>query len=307
MATKKNDLSKQQAKEVQAILKQFGISGGAYEDLIHQAIVYDWSPQRFVVALTRSKEFDQQFPGLFQGGHLNDFLLGKQGAPLSPTTLGQAISNYRTLWQSYESAGAPSGYGNLNKQQVATLIKNEVSPDEWGQRAFAVKQVKKNPEAFAEWQKQAKLAGVGDLNIFKAAAGLADQKFYDIYEATRFQTLGANLGFSSEEARQIAKALPNTTAQGKSTGIADVGALLNQLRQQFANIGPDLQRYGITPVELAKFIANPNADKTGLGHIIQQMVADKRAAQAYQSGSRASQGTGGGIALYPDEGAASYG
>jgi hypothetical protein len=281
MATTRNKVRKQ----LQSALKRSGIEG-AYSQLIREAIINDWSDQQFVQALVRTKSFRRNYPGLVRGGHINDFLLGQEGAPLSFSSLGQALGNYRTLWQQYETAGRAYGYGKLSKRQVAALIQGEKSPDEFMAAAEAVQLVKTNEGALSLYNQQRKAAGLQPMKqreLFESFAS-RNRGFVDAYEATRLRLFGGNLGLSAEGAQQVAASLGTP---GTITGSGDIGQLISDLRGQLGDIGPELEREGISRVQLAQFLANPDVDKLGISQRIAQLQQRRRSQGQFAAGQQA--------------------
>ena len=301
MATTK----KKVAKQLKSALQRSGIEG-AYSSLIREAIINDWSEQQFVQALVRTKSFRRTYPGVVRGGNINDFLLGQEGTGLSFSTLGQALGNYRTLWQSYETNGRAYGYGKLNKRQVAALIQGEVSPDEFVARAQGVQMVNQNEGALNILNQQRKAAGLqplGRRDLFSAFAS-RNQSFIDAYEATRLRLEGQGLGLNAKEAQQVAGSIGTA---GTLTGAADIGALISDLRSQLGDIGPELEREGISRVQLAQFLANPDSDRLGISQRIAQLQQRRRSMGQYAAGQATSTGPGGGITTGGRPGPTAYG
>lgn len=300
------DLNKKQEKELAQMLKSYGIDG-RYLDLIHEAIIHDWSANRFAMKLVRDKRFKNQFPGLVKRGEVNAFLLGKEDVGVSLQSLGQAISNYKTLKQSYETVGKNFGNASISKAEMSALIGGEISVDEFGRRAKAIQDVKKDPELWDYFKAQAAAAGekMSLEDQFGVAAGIADQKFYDIYEAARIAQSGESLGFTSEQAAAIARALPNFDAQGQPTGIGDIGELMRKLKANLSDVSPELKAAGIDSTRLATYFADPTQDTELEGRIL-QAIASKRSRGAYVAGSQTRKGPGGGVATYSPEGQAAY-
>jgi hypothetical protein len=280
MATTK----KKVRKSLESALGRSGIEGN-YSKLIREAIINDWSEQQFVQALVRTKSFRRNFPGAIRGGNINDFLLGQEGAGLTFSTLGQALSNYRTLWQSYETAGRAYGYGKLSKRQVAALIQGEKSPEEFAATAQAVQLVKQNEGALSLYNQQRKAAGLQPLKQRELFESFASQSrgFVDAYEATRLRMIGGNLGLTAEGAHQVAKSIGTP---GTITGATDIGALVGELRSQLGDIGPELEREGISRVQLAQFLADPSSDSLGIQQRIAQLQQRRRSQGQFAAGQQ---------------------
>jgi hypothetical protein len=297
-----DNLNKKELKDLAASLNQLGVGG--YQQLVHQAILHDWTRNRFVQHLVHEPAFQRQFPGLVQGGEINAFLLGQENASVNVTNLGAAVTNYGKLWKSYEQAGSGYGFGKLSKVQVAALIKGEVSPQEFRKRSAAIDNVRKNPELFDFWKKEAKKFGAGDLNVFRAAAGLTDRKFNDIYEAAR---LRQEFGLSAKDAGSAAKSIdignPATSSSQSPQSLEDI---VTAARQNLQDIQPELAAQGIGVGQLVKALANPSQYGREM-QAIQQALATKRARGQYVAGSQARAGEAGGPSLYAPDSQAAYG
>ncbi len=302
-------LTAPQQKTLKELRKDFEVLPG-YADILRKAAVYGWSTQEIIHAITNSQIFARQFPGLMQHGTIADFLSGRANAPLSAQTLGQAIGNYRTLEKSYEDAmrDFPDAMsGKLTRDRLATLIRAEKSPDEFRANLAAISTVQANPDLFAEWERIAKVAGLGQFNAFKVAGRIADQKFYDVYEATRLENMG--LGLGAQDALKLAKNISNVDAAGRSTGIIDTGKLadlVGQVKSRQSDIGPELTAAGIPTLDLSKWIATQGASDPTLSLQLEQLVASKRGGGAYVAGSQGRTGQAGGLATYKPEKAVNY-
>lgn len=280
------------------LLNQVGIAGN-YGPLIRRAIIEDWGTERFVQALVRTKPFKRQYPGLVIKGQVNPALVGQVRGGITASNIAEAVGAYDTIWNSYNEQAKLLGLPRVNRSQIGTLIRGGTSPAEFGQRAFALHQVTANQQALDAFNEQRKLAGLRAYtrDDFARAIANRDQSFTDIYEATRLQLGG--VGFTSEQAREIAQGSPNVRLDSSGqviSGTLDVGALLSDLRNRIADIGPELEREGITSVELAKFLSNPGDDPTGIARRIQQLEQRRRNQTSFVQGPPARRGPGGGIA-----------
>lgn len=305
----------QTKKEYRDLLKEMAQGWGLgpmFTDLIRRAVINDWSQGEFLTALTASDAFQAKFPGLLdQHGDLRDYLTGQQNATLSAANLGAAIANYGKLWEAYEDAAKPYSQiaGKISKDKLAALLKAEKSPDEFRANLHAISVVSKNQRSFDLYNQQRKLAGLKPLSkseLYKAIS-TKDQKFENVYEATRLQMMGDGI-LKAKEAQAVAKALPNVDEAGRQTGVTSdqrIAELVDELSTHLSDIGPELRQAGIDTITLARYIANPSTNPQ-VANRLRQLVATKRSRGAYVAGSQARKGSAGGIALYDEEGAASY-
>lgn len=299
MATDKaND--KAQRKALRDALKSLGIDGNFLE-LIDSAVRGDWSAQEFTVRLTKTEAFRNKFPGLIQNGNLSPSLTGGRDVGINASTLAGAIRAYKTAWESYTEVAKNYGYGGIGRDKLATLIKNDVSPDEFGTRLQAIRTVKMNPDTFAALKEQAKLAGVNmqPKDMFKFAAKTADKKFYDLYEAAQLQT---QVGLDPKAAARVARGAVGQP--GAATQNLD--EIISYVRQNLQQVGPELAAAGINAAKLVKVIANPGAFAREMD-IIRQTVATREGLGRPVAGIYAQRGPAGGLALYDEEPQAAYG
>lgn len=293
--------TKQEFKELAQALKALGIDGN-FMELIDAAVRGDWSTQQFVVRLTRTEAFRTKFPGLIKNGNLNPDLVGARDVGITVTSLGTAIRAYETAWQGYTEIAKNYGYGPVPREKLGLLIREGVSPDEFGTRLQAIRTVKMNPEAFDAFREQAKLAGVNmqPKDLFKFAAKTADKKFYDIYEAAQLQL---SIGLEPDQAKRLARGAVGTPGQ-----LTDIEELVATVRQNLRYVGPELAAQGITAPKLVKILANPSAFPKEID-MLRQTVATRRSltSSPLPQGGYLSPGPGGGPRLYPEESTAAYG
>lgn len=293
---------KAQRKALRDALKSLGIDGNFLE-LIDAAVRGDWSVQEFTVRLTKTEAFRNKFPGLIQNGNLNPDLVGGRDVGVSASSLASAIRAYETAWKGYTEIAKNYGYGGIGRDKLSLLIRNGVSPDEFGTRLQAILTVKRNPEAFDALKQQAKLAGVPmqPKDLFRFAAKTADKKFYDIYEAAQLQT---QIGLDPKVAARLAKNAVGVPGQLNQ----NFDEIISYVRQNLQRIGPELAAQGINAAKLVKVMANPGSFAKEMD-IISQAVATRESLYG-RGGSGAiyaEQGAGGGPSLYNDEGSAAYG
>jgi hypothetical protein len=292
---------KQKKSALKTALAGLGL-GGAYTKLINKAIRNDWDAQEFVVALTRTKEFKRRYPGLVVNGRINDFLAGgRDGVTVS--NLGSAVTNYKRLRESYQDVVQAQGLGGrfaVTPKNMRKLIKGEVSPEEFGQRALITNAVQKDPSLEAWYNAVRKQAGLKPVDRFGLMKDISNKqsRFYDLHEAAR---LGASGLYGAKDALSLARSL-GTPGQYK-----DVGELVQAVKANLADIGPEVARAGIDNVTFAKFLDNPASDLKGeLAQKLQTILANRRALGQQQVQNQGARGPGGGLSLYPEGEARSY-
>ena len=297
MAPKKN----QKRQILNQLANQFG--GGAFELLIDKAIRNGWDANQFLAQMVRTKEFRRRFPGLITGGRINDFLAGGADS-ITAGNLAAGIRRYKQTYEAYEDVIDARGYGffKLNRQKFKLLLQGEKSPDEFGQELAVQDYLRKNPEAMAAFNAVLKAAGratldkVGFMRFLKNPK--AQKDLYDFYEASRFVNSGL---FNAEAALGLAR---NIGAPGQ---YANPDELVRQIKEDFAFVGPELQRQGITEADLATFLSNPGVDPHDIGKKYQQIKAQRQAlSQQGISSPSSGRGPGGGLATKREQESLSY-
>jgi hypothetical protein len=258
-------------KQLQALLAGLGL-GGEFTLLIRHAVQEDWSETEFLTALTKSNQFQKKFPGLLTGsGDLQSFLTGGSGV-ISSSNLGKAISNYYSLQNSYEQSLRGTAF-DLTGDRMAMLIRNQVSPDEFARKAFAIQSIKSNPglkEAYNAVLIANGMKPLDERGLFKLAAGTLDQKFYDIYEAA--QLAGTALpGGATLDAVSAYRVAQGIGAPGQ---LANIGDVIKELRGNLAEVGPELRANGITTEDLA-LLAGGN-DPRGIEQTVRGILQSRR-------------------------------
>lgn len=297
-------------RAIRELRDQFDLGPG-YAGIIRDAVINDWSEQELTQAIVHSPVFRRQYPGLIDAdGYIQDFLAGANRAQLTPSTLAAATQAYNQLWKSYEDVASnyKSVFGPVTRDKVAALIRGDVSPDELQTKLFSVQKATSNPEALDIFNEQLEAAGLKPLagkDAYKFYAKTASQKVYDVYEAARVRQLAPGAGFSADDAKKIAESLQNVDEQGRPTGPANVGQLLEGLTANLSDIGPELRQAGIDNLAIARYLANPG-EAPELATKIQQLIATKRGRGQYVAGSQPKQGPGG-VKLYDDNRTAAYG
>lgn len=297
MAPKKN--AKRQV--LNQLANQFG--GGAFELLIDKAIRNGWDANQFLAQMVRTREFKRRFPGLVTGGRINDFLAGGADS-ITAGNLAAGIRRYKQTYEAYEDVIQARGYGffKLNRKKFALLLRGEKSPDEFGQELAVQDYLRKNPEAMSAFNAVLKAGGratldkVGFMRFLKNPK--AQKDLYDFYEASRFVNSGL---FDANAALGLAR---NIGAPGT---YSNPDELVRQIKEDFAFVGPELRRAGYTEADIAKFLANPGVDPSGIGQKYQQIKNQRMAlSQQGTSASSSGRGAGGGLATKREEESLSY-
>src|SRR4051812_21540170 len=223
-----NNNNKQKKKQFESEVKQ--LFGGdltqEIRQLIDLAVRKQFNTQDFVERLTNTKYFRRSFPGLLEkNGTIANALTGEQGVGVSASSLTGAIKNYRTALNQNQQLAQQYGYKNFGKDQLAKLLDDQTSSDEFKARLQAVETVDANPALKAAFEAQQRASGVkvtGN-SAYKAALSMGDKKFSNLYEGSLFQQ---QLGLSRTDAAGLAKG--NAIPVGAS--FDDIGTLVSEVR-----------------------------------------------------------------------------
>jgi len=221
---------------------------------------------------------------------------------VSAASLTGAIKNYRTALNQNQQIAQQYGYHNFGKDQLAKLINDQTSADEFKARLAAVETVDANPALKAAFEAQQRANGikVSGNSAYKAALSLGDKKFSNLYEGSLFQQ---QLGLSRNDAEKLAK--------GKAIPVGatfdDIGQLVSEVRNNLQAYAPELANQGIDTAKLVKVLGNPTAYAKELDQI--KKIAEQRARLHGQpvAGTYGQQGQGGGLSQYPAQSEQAYG
>lgn len=278
-------------------LQQYDLGPG-FNQIIEHAVRNQWNQGEFEHHLVLSKPFQRLFPGFVdhKTGHVATFLLGAG-------TLQSQIHTYKTLRDQYEHVASLYPGVKVTKDLIGMMISGEVSPDEFAARAQADVALKQNPNLLAAFNQQLKESGQLGLiggpldaqDMLKFLAGAAAPKLYDAYEAAQLRASG--LGLSPGEAAAAAQGI------GKSGSPTDVSQIIFQTKSALGDIGPELERSGISLNEVIGSYAAQGMDAAGIGIKLNQLADQRRALGGYVAGGQARKGAAGGVALYEDQAA----
>jgi hypothetical protein len=254
----------------QNFLEGIGIKGGL-QGLIRRAIVQGWDIEEFANAVMETKAFRTAFPGLvdFKTGLINGHFSSRRSGS---SALLEAVSNYFQGLEDFQNAAKNLNLPDIGKRGYASLIRNDISLEEFGARATAVQTAQGNPELLAMFNEQLKFQGLkplDDKGFYRFIAKAGSNDFYDAYQAAYLRNAGLDL--TAAEAGGLAQSLD----PGKSGNI-NLSELVAQINLYQADIGPELTDAGIGDAELALVAGGGRPD---LVPKLQQLVAQRRAIQ----------------------------
>src|SRR3954469_6837252 len=139
--------NKQKKKQFESEVKQLFGNDLTQEirQLIDLAVRKQFNSQDFVERLVNTHYFHRSFPGLMEhNGTIANALTGEQGVGVSASTLAGAIKNYRTALSADTELAHQYGFHNFGRDQLAKLLDDNTSSDEFAARLKAVETVDAN-------------------------------------------------------------------------------------------------------------------------------------------------------------------
>lgn len=223
------------------MLNGLGISvTPALQDLINTGFKHDWTTDEFMLKLRETQEYRQRFPGIF----------GKDGIPK------MTEAEYMTAEKAYATYASQAGI-NVNKKRLAYLFRNDVTPDEFADKALAYKRINTNKEMYQAFKRELVQAGVAkpsevntNKELFKFVMGEGNKQWADLWQdtVTRNAANQAGIAIARNKDRYTAigqKALEHISSLGLSE--AEMGQRFAELSQALGTVLPlqEAQLYGV--------------------------------------------------------------
>ena len=198
--------------DARAILNSFGIPlTDNLQHLVAQAAKHDWNNALFMEALRKTDEYRKRFPGIMDGN--------------GTTKMSEA--EYIQAEKLYNSYASQAGI-NLGAKRLAFLFRNDVTPDEFNDRAEAQARLSKNKEFYSAFKRELVQGGVAkpsevntNKELFKFIMGEGNKSWADLWQdsITRYAANQAGIAISKNKERYTAigqKALERISSQGLS-------------------------------------------------------------------------------------------
>lgn len=255
------------AGELAGILRGYGLNPHLFDDLIHQAVQNQWTPEQFIAELYASDEFAAAFPGIFnEDGSL-------KMSPGEYLQLAYGPGGYVDIARNYGI--------NLNLEKIGRLVEGNVSPDEWARRALILQQARQSEAYREEFNKILRARGHKPLekgDWFRFIAGRSQAQIENLYEAVSLRM--SDLDISREEALRAARQI-GKEAPGQPQDLQRIVAEVRRVRDE---VGPELRAAGITDADLA--VLASGADPRGIAPRLEQIIRNRRALIGAPSGGR---------------------
>ena len=254
------------------ILRGFGLAPKLFDNLIHDAIVGQWTPQQFEAELYGSGEFHDAFPGIFNpDGSL-------QMSPAEYLRLAYGDGGYVDIGREFGI--------KLDRERIGALIAGRKSPAEWAFDAQVLQQAKQTEVFRQSFNAVLQAKGKDPLSKgdwFDFIAGRSQRQVEDLYQASSL-VAGEGLSVSPSEAIAAAKQI------GQPGETVDLRQLVSEVNAIKDFAGPELAAAGITDADLA--VLQAGADPRNLRGALEQIVANRKALVGAGLG-------GGGAATFP--------
>jgi hypothetical protein len=191
---------------------------GTVQGLISQAASAGWSSDRFLLALRATPEYKNQFPGI----------TAKDG------TLKMSEAQYLQQQEQYQNIGAQAGI-NVGPQKAKWLFQNDVSPTEFSVRAEAMRRIRTNPELYRQFNRVVAGGKLSKKEIFQAALGMGNQKWYDVWQDTISRYQARQSGLSIVKGGRQSKQYTNVTKKLLEK-VSDLGLSEAEMAQGFQTL-----------------------------------------------------------------------
>jgi hypothetical protein len=248
-----------EAGELAGILRGYGLNPKLFDDLIHEAIINQWSTAQFAGELYSSDEFAAAFPGIFN----HDGSL--KVSPTEYLRLAYGINGYQDIARQF---GIKLG---LNK--IGQLFEGNVSPDEWAFKAMVLQQSRATETYRQEFNNVLESSGappLGKKEWFDFIAHKSEARVENLYEAVALR-MDTGLELTPEEALAAAKQIGLETPSAR----VDINEIIAKANQYKGAIGPELRAAGITDADLV--VLQSGRDPKGIRGQLEQILANREA------------------------------
>jgi hypothetical protein len=247
------------AGELAGLLRSYGLNPKLFNDLIHEAVINQWSSAQFIGELYGSDEFAAAFPGIFaEDGSL-------RFSPSQYLQIAYGVNGYVDIGKSFGIKLGPA--------KIGELIEGSVSPDEWAFRAMVLQDAKANEVHRQSYNAVIKEMGgepVSKGEWFEHFAGKPTSKVENLFEAASLYA-AQNLDINAAQAVQAAKAIGAREPMAQ----VDIDQLIQAATANKDIVGPELQAAGITDADLA--VLASGSDPKGIRPMLEQILRNRNA------------------------------
>jgi NlpC/P60 family protein len=232
------------------VLQGFGLRAGLFSDLLERAVRENWSDTHFLSMVYQSAPFQKAFPGILR----------------PDGSLRMTPGEYLGLADTYRDIASNFGI-NLNRDKIGVLVTEQVSPDEWFNRATVFQSVKRSPalrDALNEVLTRDGRKRLDEKGMFDFLQGKAEADLYDLYEAAVFRRAGVDVDL--EAASKI----------GQAGEFVDTNALVGQIELIRDFIRPELSAAGISDADIAVLKAG-GEDPSNISGRLEQIIRNREA------------------------------
>lgn len=202
--------------------------------LAQQGFNRSWTTERFINELRKTPDYRQAFPGIYN----------------PDGTLKMSEAQYQANVNQYQSYASQAGV-NLSEQQIGWLIRNDVLPSEYADRAPALGQLQRNPQLYQAFAKELVRNGVakpGEVTkgeLAKFIMGQGNRQWMELWNdtVTRNSAINAGVTFSKNSDKYLA-ANPGLIERISNKGLSE-----SQLEEGWQTYA----RYMLDTFDLAKY------------------------------------------------------
>lgn len=170
-----------------------------------------WSVDRFLNELRKTPDYRQAFPGIYN----------------ADGTMKMSEAKYLANVNQYQSYASQAGV-NLSEQQIGWMIRNDVLPSEYADRAPALGQLQRNPQLYQAFAKELVRNGVarpGEITkkeLAKFIMGQGNRQWTELWNdtVTRNSAINAGVTFSKNSDKYLA-ANPNLIERISNKGLTE--------------------------------------------------------------------------------------
>lgn len=211
----------------------FGVLGFDVMEHIRETVRRKGDFSSLVDRIMGDKRFEDELPGI----------VDREG------NLVMSPREYKDLRGTYQEAASHQGV-NLTKRQFGSLVKGQVSQDEFGVRLAAVGTMKKHRGAFREFNRELKSRGLGTLDRPRDVLDFLSRKkpkaFYQAWDEASIKAAAkeAGLPITAGRAAELAR---------RMEGVADFGQVSDAFSSALESMrfaGQELRSFGLSDNEV---------------------------------------------------------
>lgn len=242
----------------------------AMTELIHNAGARTWTTDTFMTHLRGTEEYQARFPGISN----------------ADGTLKMSEADYIASEKMYSAYASSAGI-NMSGKRMAYLFRNDVTPQEFADRATAMHRLSTNKDLYSAFKRELVQGGVakpGEVNsnkeLFKFLMGEGNKAYADLWQdtITKYQAnqAGITIAKNKESYTNIAqKAIEHISSLGLSE--EEMGQRFSELSSALATVLPlqEADLYGIGKNTLTKAVFGGKGSERARGKVQRAVDTDE--------------------------------